>query len=477
MNVHSSQRRLHTLIFLSLALAPLPAAVFAGAAALASPADAMVRAAADARAPTSVTLAAAPAVVEYGGSAVVSGDLTTDGAGVAGGTLDVSSSTDGLSWAGMAGAVTDASGHFSLEVTPDAAYGRTTFRVMYAGSDMLQPATAQVTVGSRAALTAPPAPRTVGRGSRFAVSGLLRPRHLAGTAAVTISCYRRESGVWVLSKTVSTGLVDQADQPDASLYSAAVSLPLAGKWRLRAYHADAAHDATWSAVSTIVTVTAKPDAPVWNRDGVTTLPELMASRRASRQLIVVTAPRLGSRDGLLYLFDYRDGDWVQALKVTARLGRRGLFDGLLRHAGSLTTPTGIWRLPGFVFGTHRRPPSGVRMAYRHITRRSWWSSERNATYNTWVETGQYVYGEHLADYPVQYEFAVSSGYNARPNSRISGRGAGIFVHVFGRRYTAGCVSVARGDMIRLLRWLDPAARPACAVGTLRADTRTSILAY
>jgi L,D-peptidoglycan transpeptidase YkuD (ErfK/YbiS/YcfS/YnhG family) len=219
------------------------------------------------------------------------------------------------------------------------------------------------------------------------------------------------------------------------------------------------------------------DAPILNLDGVTTLPELMTSRLAARQLVVVTGARLGSRDGVLRLFDYRDGDWVQTLAVRARLGKRGLIDGLRRHAGSLTTPTGIWRLPHYVFGTHRRAPSGVTMAYRHITPRSWWSSERNATYNTWVETGRYVYGEHLADYPVEYEFAVSSGYNAWPNSRVGGRGAGIFLHVFGRGHTAGCISVARKDMIRLLRWLDPAARPACAIGTLLTGTRTSIYAY
>jgi len=163
--------------------------------------------------------------------------------------------------------------------------------VTYAGSDTLQPATAQVVVGSRAALTAPPAPQTVGRGSRFAVSGLLQPRHLAGTAAVTISCYRRESGVWVLHKTISAAIVDQANQPDASLYSATVSLPLAGKWRLRAYHADDAHAATWSAASTIVTVTARRTRPSGTATASPRCPERMASRRASRQLVVVTAAR------------------------------------------------------------------------------------------------------------------------------------------------------------------------------------------
>lgn len=484
MRANSSQRVLHTRIWTAAVLLTLLGAVVpAGAAVLAGPAGAQnrpvadAREVADARTATSLTLSAAPVVVDYGGSSIIAGDLSAAGTAVAGAALVISSSVDGADWTSVTGATTDEAGHYSLPVTPVAAHGRTLFRATYAGSDTLQPCAAQVEVGSRAALTAPPAPRTVGRGSRFAVSGLLWPRHVAGSAAVTISCYRRESGTWVLRRSVPAALVDQPDQPDASLYSATIALPLPGRWRLQAGHADDTHAGTRSEFSTTVPVTARPDAPIWDRDGVTTLPERMAWRRASRQLVVVTGARLGARNGTLRLFDYREGDWVQALAVTARLGRRGLVDGLRRHAGSLTTPTGIWRLPGYVFGTHRRPPSGTRMAYRHITQRSWWSSERGATYNTWVETARYVDGEHLADYPVEYEFAVSSGYNARPNSRVYGRGAGIFVHVHGRGYTAGCVSVARRDMISLLRRLDPDARPACAIGTRRVGTRTCIYAY
>jgi L,D-peptidoglycan transpeptidase YkuD (ErfK/YbiS/YcfS/YnhG family) len=219
------------------------------------------------------------------------------------------------------------------------------------------------------------------------------------------------------------------------------------------------------------------DAPIWNRDGVTTIPETMSSRLNARQLVVVTAARLGSRDGMLRLYEYRDGDWLRVMSVRARLGRRGLTDGATRRAGTLTTPTGIWRLPDYGFGTHAAGPEGMKLAYRKIRRTSWWSSERNSTYNTWVETTRRVYGEHLADYPVEYEYAISSGYNARPNPQVYGRGAGIFLHVLGSGYTAGCVSVARADMARLLVLLDPERRPACAIGTRVSGSRTSITAY
>ena len=58
-------------------------------------------------------------------------------------------------------------------------------------------------------------------------------------------------GKWKASGSVAAGL---ADGDGKSLYSASVTLPKAGKWRLRAYHADASHAATWSKGFAVVTV-------------------------------------------------------------------------------------------------------------------------------------------------------------------------------------------------------------------------------
>jgi L,D-peptidoglycan transpeptidase YkuD (ErfK/YbiS/YcfS/YnhG family) len=219
------------------------------------------------------------------------------------------------------------------------------------------------------------------------------------------------------------------------------------------------------------------DAPVLNHDGVTTIPEMMKSTLGARQLVVITGARLGSRLATLRLFTYRSGDWVRVFSVPVRLGTNGLTDGLTRHAGNRTTPTGIWRLPDFAFGTGVRSPSGIKLHWRHITPLSWWSAEHNSTYNTWVETSRHLDGEHLADMPVPYEFAINSGYNARPNLCVYGRGKAIFLHVEHSGYSAGCIMLARADMIRLLRLLDPGRRPACAIGTLRTGTRTCIYSY
>ena len=77
--------------------------------------------------------------------------------------------------------------------------------------------------------------------------------------------------------------------------------------------------------------------------------------------------------------------------------------------------------------------------------------------------------ERLADYPTEYRMSVVVAYNYY--DRVRYRGAGIFLHVNGPGATAGCVSVPRDVMRRVLRWLDPAAQPVLVMGPRSAITR------
>ena len=53
---------------------------------------------------------------------------------------------------------------------------------------------------------------------------------------------------------------------------------------------------------------------------------------------------------------------------------------------------------------------------------------------------------------------------------MRGRGAGIFLHVDGHGATAGCVSVPRDAMRRIVLWADPGRKPHMAIGTVSGAT-------
>jgi L,D-peptidoglycan transpeptidase YkuD (ErfK/YbiS/YcfS/YnhG family) len=62
----------------------------------------------------------------------------------------------------------------------------------------------------------------------------------------------------------------------------------------------------------------------------------------------------------------------------------------------------------------------------------------------------------------QYRYFAVVDYNTHPV--VAGRGSAIFLHgAVGA--TAGCVSLPEARLVRLLRWLRPAAEPAIHLGT------------
>jgi len=65
--------------------------------------------------------------------------------------------------------------------------------------------------------------------------------------------------------------------------------------------------------------------------------------------------------------------------------------------------------------------------------------------------------------PRAYVHLAVIEYNMHP--AVPGRGSGIFLHAQTGGSTNGCVSLRRGDLDRVLRWLSPASRPYIAIGT------------
>lgn len=202
------------------------------------------------------------------------------------------------------------------------------------------------------------------------------------------------------------------------------------------------------------------------------------------QVVVVTGHVWSSSRAVLRTWQRRvDGSWAQVgPTVAARVGRRGFAPAATRRQDSGTSPAGTFAVVS-AFGNG--PDPGTALPYRPVDRSDWWTYDpRDArTYNVLqtrrpaTATWRTDWAEHLSAYGGQYRFVAVLDFNlpagvhrAADGERVAAatattwRGGGIFLHVSGPGATAGCVSVPRADMRRVLRWLDPAAHPVLVMG-------------
>jgi L,D-peptidoglycan transpeptidase YkuD (ErfK/YbiS/YcfS/YnhG family) len=189
-----------------------------------------------------------------------------------------------------------------------------------------------------------------------------------------------------------------------------------------------------------------------------------ASPQSSTQLVTVVAAAHATSGALsTWVRDGRcwrrvGGPW------TARLGRSGLSTH--KREGDGATPTGTYRLGATIYGIAPNP--GVRFRYHRLVCGDWWDEDpASRAYNTFqhVACGRAPPfgggGEALWRISPQYRYFAVIEYNASPV--VPGRGSAIFLHV-AVGATAGCVSLPEPLLVRLLRWLRPAARPLIRLG-------------
>lgn len=205
------------------------------------------------------------------------------------------------------------------------------------------------------------------------------------------------------------------------------------------------------------------------------LPERMAHTGGGTQLVtaVTSATTNRGRDGVVTLWRKKaDGHWVEVGHTAARFGYNGLSGN--RVEGDGTTPTGVFALRR-AFGRLANP--GTKLAWSHVDSTSWWNENSlSSRYNTWQpscppsvcwDSSRAHASEHLIQHLPQYNYAAVVEFNTgstkiRPPNRPSG--SGIFLHVHGTGYTAGCISVGQAQLASILRSLDPAANPHIAIG-------------
>ncbi|WP_324603501.1 L,D-transpeptidase family protein, partial [Streptomyces sp. SPB074] len=171
----------------------------------------------------------------------------------------------------------------------------------------------------------------------------------------------------------------------------------------------------------------------------------------ARQVLVVKGAGPDANRGTARLYTRTGaGDWVPGSARPTRNALRGWTDD--HRSGDLRSPAGVYRI-GDAGGLLPNP--GTRLPY-----------DRS---DEFAEGGTGFAGESLDtafDHVLAIDYNRVAGVSPLDRARPLGeeRGGGIWVHVDHGGPTHGCVSLARADLVALLRELRPEWHPVIAMG-------------
>ncbi len=198
----------------------------------------------------------------------------------------------------------------------------------------------------------------------------------------------------------------------------------------------------------------------------------------TRQYIVVHSASWSSSDALLERYELSGGSWHRVGKVLkVKIGRNGMGWGIGLHGsdvhgsdprkkeGDGKSPAGIFEIP-FAFGQNKirtKIPFKV-MNEHHICV----DDSRSKHYNRIVDSRRVEkdYGsfEKMRLRSGLYRYGLFVSHNS---PRIPKEGSCIFMHI--RRSdgkgTAGCTAMTRKELIKIIKWLDPAKKPLLVQAT------------
>jgi len=186
-----------------------------------------------------------------------------------------------------------------------------------------------------------------------------------------------------------------------------------------------------------------------------------AARPTVRQLITVTAASYGDTYAVLNAYRRTGHGWQRVFGPwTARLGRNGFAPPGGKREGDGRTPSGSFSI-SFFFGAGPNP--GFRFRYRQIRPYDFWDDDpASPRYNEWVDSRHASPGRDPEPMDVSaYDAGMVIGYNT---ARTPGLGSAIFLHLNIGIATSGCVTLPPGELLPLLRWLDPARSPRIRMG-------------
>ncbi|MBC8060575.1 MAG: peptidoglycan-binding protein [Clostridiaceae bacterium] len=200
--------------------------------------------------------------------------------------------------------------------------------------------------------------------------------------------------------------------------------------------------------------------------GFTSIPDIKTSPGEAQQVIVILASSYGTINAALKTYEKVNGLWQLTCSGSAVTGINGFSDN--RHEGDLTSPTGKYGIP-FLFGIANNP--GVKLTYKKVQVGDYWVSNKIISeYNVWMhyegtdaKARLYDY-ESLWENPLyKYAAVIDFNYGA---SKVLGKGSGIFLHIapYKGGGTLGCIGISETNLVKTLKWLDPAKKPVIIMG-------------
>lgn len=140
--------------------------------------------------------------------------------------------------------------------------------------------------------------------------------------------------------------------------------------------------------------------------------------------------------------------------VACAIGRGGATAA--KREGDGCTPTGSFALRAALLRPDRCTAPATGMTWRWLRADDGWSDDpRDPAYNRPVRHPHGFSAERLWRDDAAYDVVVVIGHNDEPP--VAGAGSAIFLHCSqpGNTPTAGCVAVARADLLALLPRLGP----------------------
>jgi L,D-peptidoglycan transpeptidase YkuD (ErfK/YbiS/YcfS/YnhG family) len=185
----------------------------------------------------------------------------------------------------------------------------------------------------------------------------------------------------------------------------------------------------------------------------------------SRQVVVVQSIKGEVFKAHVSLWQKQGNEWrIANQSMEAVVGIKGIAAKGEKREGDGKTPSGIFELEKS-FGY--APTIDTRMKYTQVTDQDIWIDDvHSKDYNQWKsihEVKDVKSFEQLKRNDELYMAAIVIEYNTSPV--VPGLGSAIFLHIWRNfdKPTAGCVALSKENVLKLLKWLDPVAKPLIAI--------------